>query len=143
MAEAKSGAAAVYPKTAACACGGLTVTASAPPKFVHACACLDCQRGTGSVFSYSAFFADATVTMRGESRSFRRSSEAGRWQESTFCPVCGVTVLARLEATPGLAAVSAGCFADPDFAAPGKLFWSARRHHWLDVPAGVESVETQ
>ena len=45
-----------YPKTAACACGALKVTVTAPPQMVHACACLDCQRGTGSAFSYSAFF---------------------------------------------------------------------------------------
>ena len=132
-----------YPKTAACACGGLTVTVSARPKMTHACACLDCQRGTGSAFSYSAFFAEDAVQIGGQARSYRRSSEAGRWQEMDFCPVCGVCVFCRLEVLPAIIGVSVGCFADPGFEKPEKLFWASRRHHWLDVPATLEAVETQ
>jgi hypothetical protein len=137
------GSSASYPKTAACACGALTVTATAPPQMIHACACLNCQRGTGSAFSYSAFFPESVVTVGGQARRWRRSSEAGRWQDCDFCPTCGVTVLSRLEVLPGIVCVGAGGFADPDFPGPGKLYWSSRRHHWLDVPNGVEPVETQ
>jgi hypothetical protein len=135
--------AAAYPKTAACACGALTLAVAAAPQMTHACACMDCQRGTGSAFSYSAFFPDAVVKTSGAATRWRRSSEAGRWQESSFCPTCGVTVFSRLEALPGLVCVSVGCFGDPDFPGPGKLYWSSRRHRWLDVPSGVEAVETQ
>jgi hypothetical protein len=134
---------ATYPKTAACACGQLTVTVTAPPQAVHACACFDCQRGSGSAFSYSAFFAESAVKRTGDSTPWRRSSEAGRWNESNFCPICGVTVFTRLEVLPGIVCVSVGCFNEPDFPAPGKLYWSSRRHHWLDLPEGVELVETQ
>ena len=132
-----------YLKTAACACGGLTITVSARPTMTHACACLDCQRGTGSAFSYSAFFAEGAVRISGEVRSYRRSSEAARWQEMDFCPVCGVCVFCRLEALPGVVGVSVGCFADPEFEKPGKFYWASRRHRWLDVPAALEAVETQ
>ena len=109
----------------------------------HACSCLDCQRGTGSAFSYSAFFAEAVVQTRGELRSYRRTTDSGRWQESTFCPTCGVGVLTRLEALPGIIGVSVGCFADPGFEKPEKLWWASRRHHWLEPPSGLETAETQ
>src|SRR4051812_45126931 len=109
-----------YPKTAACACGALTVTVTAPPQMVHACACGECQRGTGSAFSYSAFFPQSAVNIRGEHKVWRRSSDAGRWSESSFCPTCGVTVFTRLEALPDVVCVSAGCFNDPDFPKPGR-----------------------
>ena len=132
-----------YPKTASCTCGGLTVTVSAPPQMTHACACLECQRGTGSAFSYSAFFAEDAVRISGDVRGYRRSSEAGRWQETDFCPVCGVCVYCRLEALPGMIGVSVGCFADPGFEKPQKLYWASRRHRWLDVPTMLEAVETQ
>jgi hypothetical protein len=132
-----------YPKTASCVCGGLTVTVSARPKMIHACACLDCQRGTGSAFSYSAFFAEDVVQISGEVRCYRRSSEAGRWQEMDFCPVCGVCVFYRLQVLPRIIGVSVGSFADPGFEKPEKLFWASRLHHWLEVPATVEAVETQ
>lgn len=135
--------AASWPKTASCICGGLTATVAAPPQMTHACSCLDCQRGTGSAFSYSAFFAEDSVHVSGERRSYRRTSDSGRWQETTFCPVCGVSVLTRLEALPGIIGVSVGCFADPGFEKPGKLYWTANRHHWLDTPGDVEPVETQ
>jgi len=65
MADGKT---ASYPKTAACACGKLTVTVTAPPQTVHACSCLDCQRGSGSAFSYSAFFPDSAVQVAGAKR---------------------------------------------------------------------------
>jgi hypothetical protein len=132
-----------YPKTAACACGALSVTATAAPHAVQACSCFDCQRGTGSAFSYSAFFAAADVTVAGPVTRWRRSSQSGRWQESSFCPTCGVTVFARLEVVPDLVVVSAGCFADSDFPGPAKFYWNSRRHHWLELPAAIATVDTQ
>jgi hypothetical protein len=134
---------AAYLKTAACACGGLTLTASAAPQFVHACACLECQRATGSAFSYSAFFPESAVKIAGAFKSFRRSSEAGRWNEANFCPTCGVNVFARLEALPNILCVPVGCFSDPDFPAPGNLYWNSKRHRWLDLPTGIGRIETQ
>lgn len=133
-----------YPKTAACACGKLTVTASAPPQFTHACSCLDCQRRSGSAFTYSAFFDEAAVRVDGPSQTWRSSSsQAGRWSDVSFCPTCGVSVFMRLEALPKIVCVAAGCFADREFSPPGKLFWTSRRHHWLELPDGIERVDTQ
>ena len=55
----------------------------------------------------------------------------------------GSASLTRLEALPGLVGVSVGCFADPTFEKPQKLYWTVSRHHWLDTPRGVEPVDTQ
>ena len=134
----------IFPKTAACVCGALTVSVSAPPQGgVHACSCFACQRRSGSPFSYSAFFAEGDAAIAGQSRSYRRSSDSGRWQESNFCPSCGCAVFGRLEALPGLICIAVGAFADPDFAKPERLYWSTQRHHWLGALPGVEPVETQ
>src|ERR1044071_6160732 len=111
MTERANNRSASYPKVASCMCGALTATVSAPPKMTHACCCLDCQRGSGSTFSYSAFFAEGDVQTDGASQSYRRTGDSGRWQESTFCPACGVRVVTRLEALPGLLGISVGCFA--------------------------------
>jgi hypothetical protein len=132
-----------FPKTAACACGNLTITAAAPPRFVHACSCTDCQHGSGSAFSYSAFFGEADVATAGAHNIWRRTSDAGRWQDRCFCPTCGTTVFSRLESLPGLVCVAIGCFADLQFQRPGTLYWSSRSHHWLELPANIERVETQ
>jgi hypothetical protein len=132
-----------YLKTAACVCGALRITVAAPPKFVHACTCLDCQRRSGSALSYTAFFAADAATVTGEARAYRRIADSGRWHDSHFCPVCGCTVFVRMEAMPDTVGVAAGCFAEPDFIAPGRLYWTVRRHHWLDVPPALQPVETQ
>ena len=119
------------------------MTVSAKPQMVHACSCLDCQRRSGSAFSYSAFFSESAVKIGGEPTRWRSSSKASRWSETNFCPRCGVSVFVRLEALPGVVCVPVGCFSDRDFPAPAKLYWNSRRHHWLDLPAAVERVETQ
>ena len=132
-----------YPKTAACACGALRVTVAAPPDTIHACSCLDCQRRSGSAFTYTAFFPEAVASVAGEHRSWRRSSEAGRFHESNFCPTCGNAVFCRLEAWPGVIGVAVGNFADPAFDKPAALYWTMQRHGWLATPDGAADVERQ
>ena len=95
-----------YPKTAACACGALGVTVAEPPANVHICSCLECQRRSGSAFTYTAFFPEAAVSVAGEYRSWKRTSDARRFHESNFCPTCGTSVFYRLEAWPGVIGVA-------------------------------------
>jgi hypothetical protein len=132
-----------YPKPAACVCGALTVSVSAPPLHIHACACLDCQRRSGSAFTCTAFFPEAAVEICGEFHSFRRIADSGRINEASFCPMCGSSVLSRLEGLPGVVGVAVGCFGDPAFEKPGTLYWTIRRHGWLATPLGAAVVERQ
>jgi hypothetical protein len=134
---------AAYRKTAACTCGALKVAVAAAPQKVHACTCLDCQRRTGSAFSYTAFFAESSVSVDGAFRSWRRTADSGRWHDVCFCPVCGSTVFNRMKGLPGVIGIPVGCFADPTFEKPAKLYWTTRRHWWLVGPGDVEAIETQ
>jgi hypothetical protein len=121
-------------RTARCACGGLKLTVMGEPVRVYACACLECQRATGSAFSYRARFPESAIlNVEGDRRSWRRGSDAGRWIEQTFCLTCGTIVSMTGEAIPGEIVVSVGCFADPDFAPPVKIFWENRRHPYALV----------
>jgi hypothetical protein len=130
-------------RIATCSCRSLTVMARGEPAHVYACSCLECQRGTGSAFSYAAIYPERAVTVAGEATLFRQRGDSGRLTESSFCPVCGVTVCFRAEAMPGMIGIAAGCFADPDFAKPERLFWASRRHRWLDLPDAIALIETQ
>lgn len=130
-------------RTGSCACGALTVTARGEPADVYLCSCLDCQRGTGSAFSYAALFPESEVAVTGETRKYESRGESGRAIESSFCSTCGTAVMFRAEGLPGVLGVPVGCFADPSFAKPSKLFWASRRHHWLDLPADIAAIETQ
>ena len=130
-------------RTASCGCGNIRLTTTGEPLQVYACSCLNCQRETGSVFSYSAVFPQAQVSIAGTRSFWRREGDSGRWIETEFCPACGTTVLCRMESWPGVIAVSAGCFADPGFGPPETLYWAARHHDWLSLPRETERIDRQ
>ncbi|HZP09774.1 GFA family protein [Methyloceanibacter sp.] len=130
-------------RVARCACGNLEVTTRGEPIDVYICSCLACQRGTGSAFSYAAIFPESAVSSAGNSRTYRQYGDSGRFIESYFCPTCGTAVLFRAEGFPGAVGVPVGCFADPSFARPAKLYWASRRHHWLDLPESIVLINTQ
>lgn len=130
-------------RDARCGCGALRLTTKGEPLDVAACSCFNCQRESGSAFSYWAVYPETAVSMTGPHSIWRRTVDSGRWLESAFCPTCGATVSVRMEAWPGAVGVSVGCFAEPDFAPPETLYWSSRRHHWLRFPDGVKVFETQ
>lgn len=131
-------------RTAACGCGALQVTVTGAPLQVHACSCLECQRESGSAFTYKAFFPESAIaSIEGEHRSWRRSGSSGNWVEWSFCPTCGIRVFGRVEAWPDVVGISVGCFADPAFEPPAKLYWSSRRHHWLRLREDVAAIDTQ
>ena len=132
-----------HTRTASCACGGLKVTTRSEPISVYVCSCLDCQRKTGSAFSFCATYRKAAVSITGEHRPWRKTGDAGRWVEFSFCPTCGGSVFAHFEALPDLVGVSAGCFADPQFAMPGTHYWASRQHRWLGWPEDTEAMATQ
>ncbi|WP_084652078.1 GFA family protein [Bosea sp. BIWAKO-01] len=130
------------PRTASCACGTLKITVSGAPARVYACACLECQRATGSSFSYRARFPRAAISrIEGDRRKWRRGSDAGRWVEQTFCPACGTLVYMEGEALPDALVISVGCFVDTTFAPPAAVFWASRRHSWYDLAEGIQSLD--
>ena len=130
-------------RTARCGCGNLTVTTRGEPTDIYACSCLACQKKSGGAFTYSAIFPDTAVSVAGERRAWRHHGDSGRWIETEFCPTCGVSVCFRMEAWPTVMGVYIGCFADPDFARPTRLYWAARRHRWLTFPDDIAVMETQ
>ena len=129
--------AAFVPRTAACACGALRLTVSAPPLDCHACACTLCQRASGSVMTVSAYFDEAAVRVTGPWERFhhRGAGREDRWR--AFCPSCGGTLFFKPDARPGVLAVPAGCFGDPGFPVPDFLIWWADRPRWLGTPPDV------
>ncbi|HLC08152.1 MAG TPA: GFA family protein [Methyloceanibacter sp.] len=130
-------------RTARCLCGNLTVTARGEPVDVYACGCADCQRKSGSAFTYAAIYPESAVTIAGERRAWRRHGDSGRFVDNHFCPTCGVSVYFHAEGLPGLVGIAVGCFADAAFAKPARLYWGSRRHRWLDLTADVPLIETQ
>jgi hypothetical protein len=130
-------------RIAQCGCGALTATVSGDPVTVYTCSCVNCQRKSGSVFTYAAVFPSAAVTFTGERKAWRHTGDSGRWIENMFCPTCGITVGFLSEGMPGMTGMPVGCFADPDFAPPLRLYWASRRHRWLTFHNDLTLLDTQ
>ncbi len=130
-------------RVARCACAKLTATVRDEPTEVYACSCLDCQRLSGSSFTYCAVYPESAVAIAGERRAWRHRGDSGRWLENGFCPTCGVSVFFMLEVMPGAIGVNVGCFADPHFARPARVYWASRQHDWLKFPEGVRLIEAE
>ena len=131
-------------RTAGCCCGGLKVRLGGDARGVYGCSCTQCQRASGSIFTYTALFPlDAVLSIEGEHRSWRRTGESGGWIERHFCPQCGSPVFGYAEGLPGVIQIAVGCLADPDFAPPGRLYWSQHRHGWTAWPQATRLVVGQ
>jgi hypothetical protein len=130
-------------RTARCGCGNLRAELRGEPADLYLCSCQVCQQRSGSTFSYAAVYPEASVSVTGEHRGWRRNGESGRWIENHFCPTCGIAVFFYSEGMPGLMGIPVGALGDPDIPKPKRVYWASRRHRWLELPADIEQIETQ
>ena len=105
--------------TGGCLCGDVRIVAEGRPWRVGLCHCLDCRKHHGALFSASAMFPEAAVTISGETRDY-----AGR----CFCPRCGSSVFAR---SGDEIEVHLGTLDAPDRLVPTYELWTVRREGWL------------
>jgi hypothetical protein len=120
-----------------CLCGAVRVGLAAEPAMVNMCHCADCQRRSGSPFGMALWLMEADVTIAGETREFIHASDKGRELVNRFCPACGSTICYTAVLNPGLIAIPAGLFADPETPPPMRSVFEERRHPWVAVPDGA------
>ena len=123
-----------------CLCGAVRVALAAEPAMVNMCHCADCQRRSGSPFGMAVWLADADVAIVGDTRAFVHASDKGRELTNRFCPACGSTICYTTALNPGMIAIPAGLFADPDTPPPLRSVFEERRHPWVAVPDGAVSL---
>jgi len=120
------------------------VSVTGEPARVGICNCTQCQRRSGAAFAVGAFFPKRQISaIEGAHKTFRRSSDSGRYLDYHFCPECGSTVFWNLDAAPELTAVAVGCFTDPAFPAPTRAIWASHKLHWVEFPPGMPIAEGQ
>jgi hypothetical protein len=122
-------------RTARCPCGQLSITVSGEPRYAGICSCLQCQRRTGSAFSYNSYWPKANVVaIAGEHVTWRRGSDSGRRIELHICPTCFGTVFWYADYDPELIGIGVGSFADPTFPPPRYAEWGTSKHSWVKLP---------
>ena len=126
-----------------CVCGKVRYRTEGAPKRVSACACRWCQKRTGSAIGVSVYFEKSAVTfLERATKTFRLTSDAGRWIETEFCENCGTTVSWTLEFLPDFRGIAGGTFDEPTFWYDLERFVFARtKPPWLTIPEGISVCE--
>ena len=126
-------------RTAQCDCGQLRFAVRGDPVHVHACTCTQCQRSSGAVMSYSAWFPEDAVQITGDYTVHHHCGPDVLDRYRGFCPLCGTGRFFRSGASfPDTIAITAGTFAQPDFPVPDFILYWADRPAWIGAPADVQ-----
>ena len=78
-------------RLAQCHRGSLRATTFGEPLLVAICHCKACQRRTGALTASVAGFAEAQVTIEGETKILDQDGQSGRKVRFYFCPNCGTS----------------------------------------------------
>jgi hypothetical protein len=120
-------------RTATCRCGQFRTTCTGEPVRVSVCHCLNCQKRSGSAFSFQARWPDDRVELVGDFKEWSTTGDSGKHATFRFCTTCGATVAYVIEALPGLTAIAVGAFADPGFPTPEYSVYENRKHAWITI----------
>ncbi len=113
-----------------CRCGAVTLTASAKPRMMLQCHCLDCQKATGTGHTSNAYFAESDVSIEGEATGYTVVADNGSEMTRYFCPKCGSRMYGHNSGKPGLISIQVGCLEDHSWFIPQAVLFSSKRHDW-------------
>jgi hypothetical protein len=129
--------------TGGCLCGAVRYQVHGDPAIGLVCHCSFCRRRLASAFAVVAYFDEKAVEFtRGELADYEhRSDESGRWLRLNFCARCGTQISHTAEARPGMRAIAAGTFDDPDWFAVDRHVWVRSKRPWVSIPEDVAIYE--
>ena len=107
-----------------CSCGLVRFKLNRGSLWTNICHCNACKRRTGSAFGFSVVVESADVTeFTGQTATFARSGESGRFVHYEFCPRCGTTLRWHVEILPGRQVFAGGTFDDAyQFDVAGEMY---------------------
>ncbi|WGF88501.1 GFA family protein [Marinivivus vitaminiproducens] len=139
-----AGSASFIPLEGGCACSHVRYRLEAAPIVVHACHCRFCQRMSGSAFGVNAMVEADRVTLLTEGRPEIVHTPSARPEGQAFhrCPRCRVSVWSN-HALLGeaIAIVMVGTLDEAGRIVPDVHCYTATRHPWVVLPAGVPAYE--
>jgi hypothetical protein len=116
-----------------CNCGQVRFETSGEPVRVGLCHCLACRKETGSIGNFFAVWPADHVSMTGETRSWKQTTD-----NRHFCATCGSSVFAMVDGADEVE-IRVGAFDDaPTDFTPAYELWIPRRERWLDPVDGAE-----
>jgi hypothetical protein len=124
-----------------CLCGAVRYTVKAEPALVGICHCRDCQKFTGSAFSFLVAVPLAALDMEGTFKSFSKPGDSGQPITRRFCPECGSSISEEAVTRPGLVLINAGTLDDPTLVTPTLEIYCGRELPWARLDCGTERFD--
>jgi hypothetical protein len=117
--------------TGGCLCGRVRYTVDGEASLSAVCHCRSCQRYTGSVFEPLMVFPADTVKVHGDLKTYDDAGDSGRYVHRQFCPNCGSSLMADVDAMPGVKIVLAGSLDEPAVFKPSMEIFCASAQPWM------------
>ena len=119
--------------TGQCLCGSASYSISSEPVLVGVCHCKDCQRFTGSAFSFLVAVVEEDLKIEGEVKTFSKPGDSGQLIERVFCPYCGSSLLEVAATRPGLVLLNGGTLDSSEKLTPSMQIYCDRELHWAKL----------
>jgi hypothetical protein len=117
-----------------CACGALRYRLSAAPASGYLCHCHQCQKRSGSAFSFQLVFAQGALAfVSGEPLIRGRATASGGVMHSAWCPHCASRISIDGTDWPWIT-LRAGTLDETTHLRPVAQIWTASAQAWAVVP---------
>lgn len=127
-----------------CQCGAIRYRSREEPIVLAVCHCKECQRQSGSAFGMSLVVPkDSFEILRGEVKTFSRSSDSGRTVVCAFCPTCGTRIYHQATYLPNTLNIKPGTLDDTSWLQPDLHAWTKSKQSWVPIPEGANCVDGQ
>jgi hypothetical protein len=128
----------------ACSCGAVQYELSAPPLFVHACHCRDCQRHTGSAFVVNAMvLAEDVRVTKGALGAWPAPAAKGNKHFIHRCTQCQSAIWSSYGGKATAMVYLRVCtLDDPARLPPRAHIYTRSKHPWFVLPKDVPSFKT-
>jgi hypothetical protein len=121
-----------------CLCGAVRYTVRAEPALVGVCHCRDCQKFTGSAFSFLVGVPETALEFDGAFKTFAKPGDSGQPILRRFCPECGSSLAEEAHTRPGLVLINGGTLDDPTSVTPTLQIYCDRELFWARLEGSME-----
>lgn len=130
--------------TGRCACACVQYDLTAPPLFVHACHCRDCQRHSGSAFVINAMVLSKDLkVMEGTVSPWPAPAAKGNQHFIHRCTLCQSAVWSSYGGKATAMVYLRACTLDePEKLPPQAHIYTRSKHPWIELPKDVPAFKT-
>jgi hypothetical protein len=122
-----------------CLCGAVRYSSLAEPAIVGVCHCGDCQKFSGSAFSFLVAIQKSALQLRGLLKTYSSLADSGHPISRSFCPECGSSIVEESASHPGFMIINAGTLDQPASLLPTIELYCENALPWIQL-SGVQRI---